>query len=70
MGLGELRWSKEKFYDGGLVVNGLMQKSISGVSVPFMKAILGGYDGFEGVRRLVALASKDHGDLGFWCRNS
>ncbi|GMN39283.1 hypothetical protein TIFTF001_008515 [Ficus carica] len=34
-------------------MNGLMQKAMSGVSVPFMKAILDGYDGFEGVKRLV-----------------
>ncbi|KAK1553798.1 hypothetical protein Q3G72_003708 [Acer saccharum] len=34
-------------------MNGLMQKAMSGVSVPFMKAILDGYDGFEGVERLV-----------------
>ncbi|KAH7553482.1 hypothetical protein ACOSQ2_030102 [Xanthoceras sorbifolium] len=34
-------------------MNGLMQKAMSGVSVPFMKAVLDGYDGFEGVERLV-----------------
>lgn len=34
-------------------MNSLMQKAMSGVSVPFMKAILDGYDGFEGVKRLV-----------------
>ncbi|KAJ4972172.1 hypothetical protein NE237_005271 [Protea cynaroides] len=34
-------------------MNELMQKAMSGVSVPFMKAILDGYDGFEGVERLV-----------------
>lgn len=34
-------------------MNGLMQKAMSGVSVPFMKALLDGYDGFEGVERLV-----------------
>lgn len=34
-------------------MNGLMQKAMSGVSVPFMKAILDGYDGFNGVERLV-----------------
>ncbi|XP_015898579.1 nicotinate N-methyltransferase 1 [Ziziphus jujuba] len=34
-------------------MNGLMQKAMSGVSVPFMKAILEGYNGFEGVERLV-----------------
>ncbi|XP_021908401.1 caffeic acid 3-O-methyltransferase [Carica papaya] len=34
-------------------MNGLMLKAMSGVSVPFMKAVLDGYDGFEGVERLV-----------------
>lgn len=35
-------------------MNGLMQRAMSGVSVPFMRAILdGGYDGFAGVKRLV-----------------
>ncbi|XP_042512499.1 nicotinate N-methyltransferase 1 [Macadamia integrifolia] len=34
-------------------MNELMQKAMSGVSVPFMKAILEGYDGFGGVERLV-----------------
>lgn len=34
-------------------MNGLMQKAMSGVSVPFMKAILDVYDGFKGVERLV-----------------
>lgn len=34
-------------------MNGLMQKAMSGVSVPFMKAILDGYDGFIYVERLV-----------------
>ncbi|XP_015898580.1 nicotinate N-methyltransferase 1 [Ziziphus jujuba] len=34
-------------------MNGLMQKAMSGVSVPFIKAVLEGYDGFEGVERLV-----------------
>ncbi|KAJ7976875.1 Caffeic acid 3-O-methyltransferase [Quillaja saponaria] len=34
-------------------MNGLMLKAMSGVSVPFMKAILDGYDGFEGVKKLV-----------------
>ncbi|KAL5546007.1 hypothetical protein UlMin_005694 [Ulmus minor] len=31
----------------------LMQKAMTGLSVPFMKAILDGYDGFKGVDRLV-----------------
>lgn len=34
-------------------MNELMQRAMSGVSVPFMKAILDGYDGFSGVGRLV-----------------
>ncbi|KAH1039626.1 hypothetical protein J1N35_041369 [Gossypium stocksii] len=34
-------------------MNGLMQKAMSGVSVPFMRAILDGYDGLTGVKRLV-----------------
>ncbi|KAF3553886.1 hypothetical protein F2Q69_00015436 [Brassica cretica] len=34
-------------------MNGLMQKAMSGVSVPFMKAILDGYDGFKYVEHLV-----------------
>ncbi|KAB2035029.1 hypothetical protein ES319_D04G124000v1 [Gossypium barbadense] len=34
-------------------MNGLMQKAMSGVSVPFMRAILDGYDGLKGVKRLV-----------------
>ncbi|KAF7818697.1 Caffeic acid 3-O-methyltransferase [Senna tora] len=34
-------------------MNELMLKAMSGVSVPFMKAVLEGYDGFEGVERLV-----------------
>ncbi|KAL6145662.1 hypothetical protein ACLB2K_056347 [Fragaria x ananassa] len=34
-------------------MNGLMQKAMSGVSVPFIKAVLDGYDGFQGVTRLV-----------------
>ncbi|EXB75933.1 Caffeic acid 3-O-methyltransferase [Morus notabilis] len=42
-----------KYYGKMPEMNGLMQRAMSGVSVPFMKAILNGYDGFEGVRRLV-----------------
>ncbi|KAF5737509.1 O-methyltransferase family protein [Tripterygium wilfordii] len=34
-------------------MNVLMQKAMSGLSVPFMKAVLDGYDGFNGVERLV-----------------
>lgn len=34
-------------------MNELMQKAMSGVSVPFMRAILERYEGFKGVKRLV-----------------
>ncbi|KAI9392637.1 hypothetical protein POPTR_006G120000v4 [Populus trichocarpa] len=34
-------------------MNELMLKAMSGVSVPFMEAMLDGYDGFKGVERLV-----------------
>ncbi|XP_050229966.1 nicotinate N-methyltransferase 1 [Mercurialis annua] len=34
-------------------MNELMQKAMSGLSVPFMKAVLSGYDGFQGVEKLV-----------------
>ncbi|XVF55575.1 hypothetical protein PTKIN_Ptkin06aG0047000 [Pterospermum kingtungense] len=34
-------------------MNGLMQKAMSGLSVPFMRAILSSYDGFKGVKILV-----------------
>ncbi|KAJ1383995.1 Winged helix-like DNA-binding domain superfamily [Sesbania bispinosa] len=34
-------------------MNELMVKAMSGVSVPFMRAILDGYDGFQGVEKLV-----------------
>ncbi|KAL0316177.1 UNVERIFIED_CONTAM: Caffeic acid 3-O-methyltransferase 1 [Sesamum radiatum] len=34
-------------------MNDLMLKAMSGVSVPFMKAFLNGYDGFQGVGTLV-----------------
>ncbi|KAJ0027234.1 hypothetical protein Pint_35782 [Pistacia integerrima] len=34
-------------------MNELMLKAMSGISVPFMKAILHGYNGFDGVKRLV-----------------
>ncbi|PWA71738.1 Caffeate O-methyltransferase (COMT) family [Artemisia annua] len=34
-------------------MNELMQKAMSGVSVPFMKGVLENYDGFNGVERLV-----------------
>ncbi|XAR69173.1 hypothetical protein NMG60_11000662 [Bertholletia excelsa] len=34
-------------------MNALMKRAMSGLSVPFMKAMLDGYDGFEGVERLV-----------------
>ncbi|XP_057502048.1 nicotinate N-methyltransferase 1-like [Actinidia eriantha] len=41
------------YYGKKLEMNDLMMKAMSGVSVPFMKAILEGYDGFGGVERLV-----------------
>ncbi|KAI3880071.1 hypothetical protein MKX03_003892 [Papaver bracteatum] len=42
------------FYGDNPEMNKLMQKAMSGVSVPFMKAILNGYDdGFKGIQRLV-----------------
>ncbi|KAK4776514.1 hypothetical protein SAY86_005202 [Trapa natans] len=42
------------FYGKRPQMNKLMQSAMSGVSVPFMKAILdGGYNGFAGVKRLV-----------------
>ncbi|KAJ9181494.1 hypothetical protein P3X46_009620 [Hevea brasiliensis] len=34
-------------------MNDLMLKAMSGVTVPFMKAFLNGYDGFQGLERLV-----------------
>ncbi|OMO81881.1 O-methyltransferase, family 2 [Corchorus capsularis] len=34
-------------------MNGLMQKAMAGVSVPFMKNVLNSYNGFEGVNKLV-----------------
>ena len=42
-----------EYYGKRPEMNGLMQRAMSGVSVPFMRAILDGYDGFVGVRRLV-----------------
>lgn len=42
-----------EYYGNQPEMNGLMQRAMSGVSVPFMKAILDGYDGFQGVERLV-----------------
>lgn len=40
-------------YYGTHEMNELMLKAMSGVSVPIMKALLEGYDGFKGVSRLV-----------------
>ncbi|KAF2307478.1 hypothetical protein GH714_029020 [Hevea brasiliensis] len=34
-------------------INGLMLNAMPGVSVPFIKALLNGYDAFQGVERLV-----------------
>ncbi|KAL0426460.1 UNVERIFIED_CONTAM: Caffeic acid 3-O-methyltransferase 1 [Sesamum latifolium] len=47
---GELPYS---YYGKYPKMNLLMQKAMSGVSVPFMKAFLDGYDGFQGVETLV-----------------
>ncbi|XP_021715143.1 caffeic acid 3-O-methyltransferase-like [Chenopodium quinoa] len=42
------------YYGKNDEMNELMQRAMAGVSVPFMKAIVGGgYDGFDGVGRLV-----------------
>ncbi|GLT71791.1 hypothetical protein SLA2020_437860 [Shorea laevis] len=41
------------YYGKRSEMNTLMQSAMSGVSVPFVKALLDGYDGFEGVQRLV-----------------
>ncbi|MFS7960385.1 putative O-methyltransferase domain, S-adenosyl-L-methionine-dependent methyltransferase [Helianthus anomalus] len=48
-------------YGRKLEMNEMMQKAMSGISVPFMKAILEGYDGFKGVERLVDVGG-DAGD--------
>ncbi|KAM2779379.1 hypothetical protein COP1_014660 [Malus domestica] len=42
-----------EYYGKKPEMNGLMQKAMSGVSVSFMNVILDGYDGFEGVERLM-----------------
>lgn len=42
------------YYGRSEEMNVLMQRAMAGVSVPFMKAVVGGgYDGFDGVKRLV-----------------
>lgn len=41
------------YYVKDAEMNDLMLKAMSGVSVPFMKAVLDGYVGFEGVKTLV-----------------
>ncbi|XP_038905725.1 nicotinate N-methyltransferase 1 [Benincasa hispida] len=41
------------YYGKKAEMNELMQRAMAGVSVPFMKAVLDGYDGFEGVEKLV-----------------
>ncbi|KAF5770506.1 putative O-methyltransferase COMT-type, S-adenosyl-L-methionine-dependent methyltransferase [Helianthus annuus] len=48
-------------YGRKLEMNEMMQKAMSGMSVPFMTAILEGYDGFKGVERLVDVGG-DAGD--------
>ncbi|XP_022766121.1 caffeic acid 3-O-methyltransferase [Durio zibethinus] len=50
MANGEAAYS---YYGKKPEMNGLMQKAMSGVSVPFMSAILNSYDGFKEVKRLV-----------------
>ncbi|KAM2230341.1 hypothetical protein ACFX1S_014758 [Malus domestica] len=47
---GELAY---EYYGKKPEMNGLMQKAMSSVSVSFMNVILDGYDGFEGVERLM-----------------
>ncbi|XP_052174132.1 nicotinate N-methyltransferase 1 isoform X2 [Diospyros lotus] len=41
------------YYGNKPEMNGLMKRAMSGVAVPFMRAILDGYDGFGEVERLV-----------------
>ncbi|KAL0361914.1 UNVERIFIED_CONTAM: Caffeic acid 3-O-methyltransferase [Sesamum radiatum] len=41
------------YYGKNPEMNLLMQKVMSGASVPFMRAFLDGYDGFQGVETLV-----------------
>lgn len=41
------------YYGKKTEMNELMQRAMAGVSVPFMKAVLDGYDGFKGVEKLV-----------------
>ena len=41
------------YYGKNPEMNELMVKAMSGVSVPFIKAVMDGYDGFESVERLV-----------------
>ncbi|KAG6596509.1 Caffeic acid 3-O-methyltransferase, partial [Cucurbita argyrosperma subsp. sororia] len=41
------------YYGKNEEMNLLMQRAMAGVSVPFMKAVLDGYDGFGGVEKLV-----------------
>ncbi|XP_019167980.1 PREDICTED: caffeic acid 3-O-methyltransferase 1-like [Ipomoea nil] len=41
------------YYGKNPEMNSLMQKAMSGISVPFMKAFLDSYQGFKGVTRLV-----------------
>jgi hypothetical protein len=41
------------YYGKNPEMNDLMLKAMSGVSVPFIRAVLDGYDGFEGVNTLV-----------------
>lgn len=42
-----------EYYGKRAEMNELMQRAMSGVSVPFMRAMMNGYDGFEGAERVV-----------------
>lgn len=45
--------SAYSYYGKKPEMNGLMQRAMSGVSVPFLEVMLEDYRGFEGVKRLV-----------------
>lgn len=42
-----------EYYGKRAEMNELMQRAMAGVSVPFMRAMMDGYDGFGGVERVV-----------------
>ncbi|KAM7254707.1 hypothetical protein ACFE04_019948 [Oxalis oulophora] len=52
------------YYGKNPEMNDLMLKAMSGVSVPFIKAVLDGYDGFKGLNTLVDVG----GSAGDWLR--